>query len=995
MRSIVASLVALCAMTLVYSDVLACIQTTAYGTLTADSTIFTAQTIESCNYAGEYATVTISSAGTWTFESSVATDYLYLTDVNNVAIDSGITPVTITTTGSTVVRLHVSSDASCGTQNSCRVTSITKAPCLATTAYGTLTASAGTFTPQIIESCNYAGEYATVTLPSGGIWTFGSSIATDFLVITSTSNTVLASGTQPLSYTSSGADTLRIHIFTDANCGTQNSCRVSTVTKSPCLASTMYPSSMVSADSSIANSTSITTCNYAGEYSEVELPVAGNWQFTSNIATDFIVLTDLNNNVLASGQVPVSLGVTGIDTVRAHVFTDANCGTQSSCRSTSVVRLPCLSATQYPSSIDTVNTDPSFMSVTTCNYAGEYFEVVAYPGQSYEFTSSVAGDIFFVTDTANNFLASGTAPLIYDVVGSSPVGIRVHIFIDNGCTTQNSCRATGVTCITCAPAVSASSSSVCNGGGSSVTLSTSDTLGTTYWYAGACGSTPIDSGSSTMVSPTSSTWYYASNFYNGITSLCDSVEVVVTSGPTTTFTNVTNTTCYGVADGSATVSATGNAMPFTYAWSNSGSTATTNGLGAGDYYVTVTDTNGCNTIDTVTISEPTELTGTIAVDSNVTCNGFTDGGVTISATGGTTPYSYIWTNAATTASITGISAGTYSVTITDANGCSSTETSTVTEPTMLATTSLVDSNVTCNGLSDGGISVAATGGSAPYSYTWSNSDSTASIYALGAGTYTVTITDGNGCTQEISETITEPAAISNSFTSTDVTCDGDSDGEITSAVTGGTAPYNYVWSDSSTTASITGLSAGTYTLIVIDDNGCSYTESDSIGFMFANPTIPLADVDTVCTGFSLTLDAGNAGATYAWSSGETTQTIDVTAAGNFTVDVTDGNGCSSSHTVTVVEDICTGLNDVNSLTTIETYPNPANGILNVRIKGSVSSSIKIQLLNLSGQQVETRTVMNYGDEILEQFDVTSLSKGVYFMNFTIGSKVTTQRVVVQ
>jgi uncharacterized protein (DUF2141 family) len=752
---------------------------------------------------------------------------------------------------------------------------------------------------------------------------------------------------------------------------------------------------VISADSNIATSTSITTCNYAGEYSEVELPVAGNWQFTSSDTGDFIVVTDLSSNVLASGQVPVSLGVTGIDTVRAHVFTDANCGTQSSCRSTSVVRLPCLSTTLYPTTIDTVNTDPSFMSVSTCNYAGEYFEVVAYPGQSYEFTSSVAGDIFFVTDTANNFLTSGVAPLIYDVVGTSPVGIRVHIFIDNGCTSQSSCRETGVTCITCAPTISASSTSTCNGGGNSITLSTSDTLGTTYWFAGACGSTPIDSGSFTTVSPTSSTWYYVSNFYNGVASLCDSVEIVVTSGPTTAFTNVIDPTCFGLADGEATVSATGSAMPFTYAWSNSGATATTTGLGAGDYYVTVTDTNSCNTVDTVTISEPTELIGTSVVDSNVTCNGFTNGGATVSATGGTAPYTYIWTNAAITTSITGISAGTYTATVTDANGCISITSSVVTEPTLLATTSVVDSNVTCNGLSNGGVTAAATGGTAPYSYTWSNSDTAASIFGVAAGTYTVTITDGNGCTQEISETISEPAAISNSFTSTDVTCDGDSDGEITSAVTGGTAPYNYAWSDSSTAASITGLSAGTYTLIVIDDNGCSYTESDSIGFMFANPTIPLADVDTVCTGFSLTLDAGNAGATYAWSSGETTQTIDVTAAGNFTVDVTDGNGCSSSHTVSVVEDICTGLNDVNSLTTIETYPNPANGILNVRIKGSVSSSIKIQLLNLSGQQVETRTVMNYGDEIIEQFDVTSLSKGVYFMNFTIGAKVTTQRVVVQ
>ena len=994
MRSIVASLVALLAITLSISQAQACIQTTAFGTLTADSATFTPQTISTCNYAGEYATVTIPGGGTWTFESSVGTDYLYLTDASNIPIDSGITPVTITTTGATTIRMHVSADASCSTQNSCRTTSVTKAPCLSTTAFGTLTASASTFSAQTISTCNYAGEYATATLTAGGLWTFGSSVATDFLVITSLNNTVLAAGTQPISYTASGTDTVRMHIFTDANCGTQNSCRVTTVTKSPCLSNTQYPSSLVTADSNVAASTTISTCNYAGEYAEVLLPVAGNWEFTSSNTGDFVVITDLNNAVLASGPVPVSIAVSITDTVRAHLFTDANCGTQNSCRATSVQRLPCLSSTLYPSSIDTVNTDPSLMTVSTCNYAGEYFEVVAYPGQTYEFTSSTAGDIFFVTDTANNLLTSGPAPVTYGVTGSSPVGIRVHIFIDNGCTTQNSCRTTGVRCITCAPSVTASAPSLCSGSGS-ITLTASDTLGTTYWYAGACGSTPIDSGSTTTVNPTSSTWYFASNFYNGVASACDSVEVVVTSGATLTFSNITNVDCFGQMTGSATVSASGGSTPYTYAWSNSGSMATASGLAAGDHYVTVTDANGCISLDTVTITEPTALAASSVVDNDVSCNGASDGGATASATGGTMPYSFDWSNSATTASITAVMAGTYTSTVTDANGCTATTSSTIAEPTAIVATTVVDSNVTCNGGSNGGATASATGGTMPYTYAWSNSATTADIIGAMAGTYTVTITDANGCTQEVSESITEPAAIANSFTATDVTCEGGADGEIASDVTGGTAPYSYLWSDTTTGASITGLTAGTYTLGVLDANGCIYTEDATIGFMFANPTIPLADEDTLCTGSTITLDAGNAGSTFAWSGGETTQTIDVTVGGSYSVEVTDGNGCSASHTISVVEEICTGIGDIGSLTTIETYPNPTNGVLNVRIKGSTSSDITIQMMNLAGQQIEARRVMGYGDEILEQFDVSALSKGVYFMNFTIGSKVTTQRIVVQ
>ena len=131
------------------------------------------------------------------------------------------------------------------------------------------------------------------------------------------------------------------------------------------------------------------------------------------------------------------------------------------------------------------------------------------------------------------------------------------------------------------------------------------------------------------------------------------------------------------------------------------------------------------------------------VDSNVTCNGFSNGGATASATGGTAPYNYLWSNAATTASITGVVAGTYTVTISDDNGCTSTSSLTITEPTALVASTIVDSNVTCNAGSDGGATASATGGTAPYTYAWSNATTTASITGLVAGTYTVTITDDN------------------------------------------------------------------------------------------------------------------------------------------------------------------------------------------------------------------------------------------------------------
>jgi hypothetical protein len=180
---------------------------------------------------------------------------------------------------------------------------------------------------------------------------------------------------------------------------------------------------------------------------------------------------------------------------------------------------------------------------------------------------------------------------------------------------------------------------------------------------------------------------------------------------------------------------------------------------AGTYSVTISDDNGCTATSSATVTEPTALLASSVVDSNATCNGAMDGGVSASASGGTAPYAYLWSNSATTASITGLMAGTYSVTITDDNGCTATSSATVTEPTALLASSVVDSNVTCNGAMDGGVSSSANGGTAPYAYLWSNSATTASITGLMAGTYSVTISDDNGCTATSSATVTSPAAI--------------------------------------------------------------------------------------------------------------------------------------------------------------------------------------------------------------------------------------------
>ena len=258
---------------------------------------------------------------------------------------------------------------------------------------------------------------------------------------------------------------------------------------------------------------------------------------------------------------------------------------------------------------------------------------------------------------------------------------------------------------------------------------------------------------------------FGPGFEDGFTVNMSTVSVTcgapITS-PSVTLTP-TNINCNGTSTGSIVANVTGGSPNYDYVWTNGSSTLNTaslsntiSSLTAGYYKVVVTDNTGLKDSADVTLTQPTLMVASVAIDSNVSCNAFSDGGATASATGGTPPYTYAWDNTATTASITGITAGTYSVIVTDANGCTASSSTTITQPALLVVSSVVDSNASCYGFSNGGATTSAFGGTAPYTYAWSNSATTASITGVTAGTYTVTITDANGCTNSSSATITEP-----------------------------------------------------------------------------------------------------------------------------------------------------------------------------------------------------------------------------------------------
>ena len=368
-----------------------------------------------------------------------------------------------------------------------------------------------------------------------------------------------------------------------------------------------------------------------------------------------------------------------------------------------------------------------------------------------------------------------------------------------------------------------------------------------------------------------------------------------------------NVSCNGLTDGGASASATGGTMSYTYAWSNGATNASITGVVAGTYSVTITDANGCTDSTSVSITEPIALAAASVVDSNVTCNGLSNGGASASATGGTGAYSYAWTNSATNASITGVIAGTYSVTITDANGCTATSSSTITQPTALVAVTVVDSNITCNGLSNGGASASASGGTGAYSYTWNNAAITASITGVAAGTYSVTVTDANGCTDSTSVIITEPAAlVASAVVDNNVSCNGLADGSATASATGGTGAYSYTWSTGATTATVTGLAAGTYSVTVVDANGCSANTSITIteptALVVTTTVVSNVSCNGLCDGeISANVTGGTSPASFIWSTGSTGNPITNLCAGTYTVTVTDANGCTATSTSIVTE----------------------------------------------------------------------------------------------
>ncbi|TAL58948.1 MAG: T9SS type B sorting domain-containing protein [Bacteroidetes bacterium] len=380
--------------------------------------------------------------------------------------------------------------------------------------------------------------------------------------------------------------------------------------------------------------------------------------------------------------------------------------------------------------------------------------------------------------------------------------------------------------------------------------------------------------------------------------------VAVTTLNTLSVSAVSTQTGCTVNNGSATANPGNGTTPYTYNWSNGQTTQTTTGLAAGTYTVTVTDANGCTQTQTVSVTNANGPNATMS-QTDILCNGQCNGTAAAAAvTGGNQPYTYSWINGQTTSGISGLCAGSYTLTVADAGGCTATQVITIIQPAMVLSAGTTSTPASC-GSNNGSATVTAAGGSAPYTYNWSTVpvQTSSAITGLSTGTYTALVTDANGCTKTATVITTQTGGPTLAISITPQTCT--QGGTATATASGGSLPYTYQWCNGQTASIATGLSAGSCTVIVTDASGCSTASTVTITSSGNIPSVSATSTPASCGSnngmATATVSGGTSPYAYQWSSGQTASTATGLSAGTYTITITDASGCTQTQAVSVAQ----------------------------------------------------------------------------------------------
>jgi len=504
------------------------------------------------------------------------------------------------------------------------------------------------------------------------------------------------------------------------------------------------------------------------------------------------------------------------------------------------------------------------------------------PGYSYSWNTSPAQ----FTPTASNIIAGAYTVVISDNNGCT--GSASGTVADLGGISVN---------LTTLPAA-------CNGAssGSATALVTGGNPNYTYLWSNGFTQTIAGTTSTATTLPAGPISVTVTDS-NGCTAT-GSVTVTQPTPVSISLASSTNVTCNGSCNGIATINVSGGTAPYSYIWGSgvNPNNPTNTGLCSGSHNVTVTDNNGCTAQFNYSITQPTPIIlSTSTTDANC---GFADGTATVNASGGTAPtgYSYLWSGGTnpTSQTVSGLSAAgsPYSVTVTDNNGCSQTTSVVIADIAGPMASISAYNDITCSGMNNGSATVSVGGGHPGYLFTWNTTPAQHNVTAsnLGPGYYEVTITDQIGCTTTAGITIVEPATMTLNIITTAIDCYGNCSGEAMAIVTGGVTPYNPIWSNLNTTMHATGLCAGTYTVSITDQNGCSVTGGTTIiqsNPIVVNEVVTNSNCNQTNGSINLTISGGSPPFSYSWNNGQLTEDLLNIGAGGYVVTITDNKGCQA------------------------------------------------------------------------------------------------------
>jgi len=475
--------------------------------------------------------------------------------------------------------------------------------------------------------------------------------------------------------------------------------------------------------------------------------------------------------------------------------------------------------------------------------------------------------------------------------------------------------------------------------------------------------------------------------------------VVGSPDPIAVTETITDVNCFADNTGDIAISVVGGTGTKTYNWKNSlGGTVSTSedlwNVVADDYSLYIIDVNGCTFNKTYAITEPAEAVNSSALTTDATCFSSATGTINVDVWGGTPSYTYAWSSGQGTQDVSNLTAGSYTLTITDFKGCTRVQVYNINEPVVLGG-SFSPSDVLCYGDATGSAAFTPTGGTLPYSYSWQNSatlfaESSNVLNNIIADNYQLTVTDAKGCLYVGTTTVNEPSELTASATSVDVSCFGGNDGSINLTVLGGTVPYAYEWTDGlgsilSTSQDLSNLFADQYTVNITDNNDCGLMLSR----MITQPDLPITVTETItdvlCYGnntgaIDLDIIGGTPPFEVTWTSGQIAEDVANLLAGTYGYTVVDAMGCINTNSM-LVDQPAQSLTVTNVITDVNCY-GESNGAIDLTVTGGTAPYVYIWSNSSYELSVTSQDIVDYPTDGY-RFEVTDAHDCKYIDTLTI------------